>query len=142
MKIVKATQEDLAFVRQNPFEGAVKDYPYMEIPDENCVAVEYEGDLVAVGGIYIRWPGVGLFWLILTADCKKEDVHGIRALCAIRDWIDEAIKENGIWRAEANIRPDFKKAIEMIEWLGFKKECTMEKYFPDKTDAILYSRIM
>ena len=137
-----ATQEDLDYVRQNPYEGAVKGYHYMEIPDENCVAVEYEGKLVAVGGCQVRWEGVALFWLMLTDECKKHDVHGIRALCTIKEWIDTTIKDNGIWRAEANIRPDFDKAIEMIEFLGFKRECTMEKFFPDKTDAYLYSRII
>ncbi len=142
MNLRKATQDDLEYVRLNPFEDAVKNYHYMEVPDENCVAVEYEGKLVAVGGVYIRWSGVGLFWLMLTADCKKDNEHGVRALCAIREWIDETIKVNGIWRAEANIRPDFAKAIQMIEWLGFKRECTMEQYFPDKTDAYLYSRII
>jgi len=130
------------YVRKNPFERAVKDYHYMEVPDDNCVAVEYEGELVAVGGVYIRWPGVGLFWLMLTADCRKDNEHGVRAIDAIRNWVELAIKENGIWRAEANIRPDFPKAIQMIEFLGFNCECMMEKYFPDKTDAFLYSRII
>ena len=142
MNLRPATQDDLEYVRANPFEDAVKNYHYMEVPDENCVAVEYEGVSVAVGGVYIRWPGVGLFWLMLTKDCQKDNAHGIRALCAIKEWIDNAIEENGIWRAEANIRPDFEKAIIMIEYLGFKRECTMEQYFPDKTDAFLYSKII
>ena len=87
----QATQEDLDFVRQNPFEGAVKNYPYMKVPDENTYAVEYEGSLVAVGGLYVRWEGVGLLWLMLTADSEKDGLHGLRALCAINEKTDEVI---------------------------------------------------
>ncbi|KKL77083.1 hypothetical protein LCGC14_2038450 [marine sediment metagenome] len=53
MEFRKSTNEDLAFVRQSPFEGAVKNYPYMKVPDENTYAVVYEGALVAVGGVQV-----------------------------------------------------------------------------------------
>jgi len=141
MEFRAATQEDLAFVRQDPFEGAVKDYPYMECPDENTYCVLYENSIVAVGGLQVRWEGVGLLWLMLTASCKKDGLHGLRALYAIRDKMHELIISNKLWRAEAVIRTDFPKAIKMIEFLGFKRDCKMEKFFPDKTDAYLYSRI-
>ena len=141
MEFRAATQEDLAFVRLNPYEGAVKDYPYMECPDENTYCVLYENSIVAVGGLQVRWEGVGLLWLMLTADCKKHGIHGLRALYAIRDKMHELIISNKLWRAEAVIRTDFPKAIKMIEFLGFKRDCKMEKFFPDKTDAYLYSRI-
>ncbi len=142
MEFRKATQDDLDFVRAHPFEGAVKDYPYLDVPDDNTYAVKYEGSLVAVGGLQVRWEGVGLLWLILTADCKKDGIHGFRALCAIKDKTDLLIEKNGIWRAEAVVRPDFKQAIKMVEFLGFKKEATMEQYYPDKTDGFLYARII
>ena len=137
-----ATQEDLDFVRQNPVEDAVKNYPYLGVPDDNTYAVEYEGSLVAVGGLYVRWEGVGLLWLILTADSAKDGLHGLRALCAIKEKTDELIAKNNLWRAEAIIRVEFDKAIKMIEFLGFQREAMLEKYMPDKTDAYLYKRII
>ena len=142
MEFRPVTQEDLAFVRQNPFEGAVKEYPYMEITDENNFTAIYEGIIVAVGGVHVKWQGVGLFWLMLTADCKKYGLHGITALMAIKEKTDELVSRNNLWRAEANIRVDFPEAIKMIEFLGFKRECTMELYAPDKTDMYLYARII
>ena len=142
MEFRQATQEDLAYVRQNPFEEAVKGYPYMECPDENTYAVIYESSLVAVGGLYVRWEGVGLLWLMLTADCKKEGLDGIRALHAIKDKMEYLIEKNNLWRAEAIVRVGFEKAIKMIEFLGFKYESTLEKYMPDKTDGYLYTRIL
>ena len=142
MEFRKATQEDLDYVRLNPFEGAVKNYPYMGVPDDNTYAVEYEGSLVAVGGLHVRWEGVGLLWLMLTAHSKKSGLHGLRALCAIKEKTDELIAKNNLWRAEALIRPDFKQAIKMIKFLGLTLESRLEKYFPDKTDAFLYKRII
>ena len=141
MEFRPATQEDLAFVRQNPFEGAVKDYPYMQCPDENTYTVIYESRIVAVGGLQVKWPGVGLLWLILTEDCKKYGIHGLIAIHAIRDKMYYLIEKNNLWRAEAVIRVDFEQAVKMIEFFGFKRECRMKKYLPDKTDGYLYAKV-
>lgn len=138
----KATQEDMAFVRQNPYEGAVKDYPYMEMPDENCFTGIFESEIVGVGGLVIKWEGVGLLWLMLTARCRKEGVFGIIALHAIRDKMNELIEKNNLWRAEAAVRTDFKRAIQMIEFFGFEREGLMRKYCPDQGDSFLYAKVL
>ena len=137
----QATQEDLDFVRQNPFENAVKNYPYLEVPDDNTYTVIYEGQIVAVGGLQVKWEGVGLLWLMLTRDSKKHGIHGLRALQAIGDKMDYLIEENKLWRAEAVIRVDFLAAIRMIKFFGFQREGTMRQYMPDKSDAYLYSKV-
>lgn len=142
MEFRTAIQEDLDFVKANPFEGVVKDYPYMQVPDDNTYTVIYEGSIVAVGGVQVRWEGNGLFWLILTADSKKGGIHGVRALEAIRDKIEELIKKNNLHRAEASVRVGFEKAIKMIEYLGFQREGLMRQHCPDKGDSYLYSRII
>lgn len=138
----KATQEDMAFVRQNPFEGAVKNYPYMEVRDENCYTALYESSIVAVGGLQMKWEGVGLLWLMLTADCKKYGIYGLIALEAIKEKMEYLIEKNNLWRAEAAVRTDFPQAIKMIEFLGFEREGIMRQYYPDKSDSYLYARIL
>jgi len=141
MEFRAATQEDLAFVRQNPFEGAVKNYPYMQVPNENTYTVIYESEIVAVGGLQIKWKGCGALWLIMTDDCKKYGIHALRALNAIETKMNELIQTNNLWRAEAAVRPDFPKAIQMIEYFGFVREGLMKMYFPDKSDAYLYAKV-
>lgn len=131
----------MAFVRQNPFEGAIKGYPYMECPDVNSYTVLYESQIVAVGGLQMRWEGTGILWLMLTADCKKNGFHGLFALEAIKEKMDELLAENGVWRAEAIVRTDFAQAIKMIEWFGFKRECLMRKCCPDKHSSYLYAKV-
>jgi len=140
MEFRQATQEDLAFVRQNPFEGAVKNYPYLEIPADNCCTAVHESEIIAVGGLVVKWDGVGMFWLMLTKDFKK--AGGLTMFRAIKLYVDYLIRKNNLWRAEADIRCDFPEAIKMIEFLGFKRDCRREKYLPDKGDSYLYSRIL
>ncbi len=141
MEFRSATQQDLDYVRENPFEGAVKNALYSEVPDENAYAVIYEGVLVAVGGVQVFWPGRGSFWLIMTADCKKFGIHGLRALYAIKEKIQELAEKNNLHRGEAAIRTGFSRAIAMIESLGFEREALMKQYWPDKTDAFLYAKV-
>ncbi len=142
MEFRKATQEDLAFVRLNPFEGAVKEYPYMEVPDENTYCVIYDSVIVAVGGLCVRWEGVGLLWLMLTAQCRKDGIHGFRALYAIREKMEYLIEVNNLHRAEAYVRTDFPQAIKMIETFGFKRECLMAQQCPDRSNAFLYAKVI
>lgn len=141
MEFRPATQEDLDYVRANPFEGAVKDYPYMEVPNEYTYTAIFRDEIVGVGGLVIHWPGVAEVWLILTDDCRKDDIHGLVALGAIRDKMEELIESNNINRAQATTRVDFPVAIKMIESFGFKRESLMECYCPDKSDAFRYVRI-
>lgn len=141
MQFRKTTQEDLDFVRQNPFEGAVKNYPYMQIPKENCYTIIFEGHIVGVGGLIILWEGVGELWLMLTADCKKHGLYGLIALSAIKDKIEELIENNNIRRAQAVIRTDFPQAIKMIEFFGFEREGLLKQYCPDKGDIYMYGRL-
>ena len=142
MEFRKATQQDLDYVKANPFEGAVKDYPYMQVPDDNCYTAIFQDEIVGVGGLVIHWPGVAEAWLILTANCKKGGLHGVIALRAIRDKLEELLKENNIRRVQSTIRTDFPIAIEMIEFLGFEREGLLREYCPDRSDAYRYARIL
>jgi len=135
-----ATQEDLAFVRQSPYEGAIKNYPFMYVPDDNCYTVLVDNAIVAVYGLQVKWEGVGLLWLMLVSDFQRHGVH--KTIRTVGQKMNELIKKNNLWRAEANVRVDFPKAIKMIEYFGFEREGTMKKYAPDKCDMYLYSKIM
>lgn len=142
MKFRKPTQEDFDYAVANAYEGAVKNYPYQRVPDDNCYAIEYGGELVGVGGIVLHWPGVAEFWLILTEQCSKDGIHAVMALSAIKEKVEYLIETNNIKRAQATVRTDFPEAIKMIEYLGFKCEGLMECYCPDGHDVFRYARII
>ena len=136
------SQADLDFVRENPLEGAVKQYPYIPAPSDNAFSVYCEGELVRVGGLVVYWDGVGELWLMLTSNCKREGFHGVAALLTIRRTVDELIEKNNLWRAQATVRTDFPQACRMVEALGFEKEGLLKQYCPDKADVYMYARLI
>ena len=140
----QTTQADLDFVRANPFEDAVRKYPVYAVPDENCYTAIFEGEIVGVGGIQMKWDGVGELWLILTKGSRKHGIFGLIALATLEKKINELIEKNNVWRAQAIIRPDFPLAIKMIEAFGFKNETPdgMQGYLPDKSTAYLYAKVI
>ena len=77
--IIRDLQDgDIEYVRENPLEVAVKNYPNM-IPTPPAFTAIFDDKIVGVGGMIILWEGVGEMWLMLTADCKREGVFGIIA---------------------------------------------------------------
>jgi hypothetical protein len=139
MEFRESTDEDLAYVRANPLEDMVKGVK-STLPEHTFTAI-FESQIVGIGGICVLWDGVAWAWVTLTKDCKKRGMHGIIALAAIRDKMELLLEENNIRRVQCTVRTDFDAAIKMVEHFGFKMECCMEGYWPDGTDAFLYSRI-
>ena len=140
MEFRKATQEDLDYVRSNPFESAVKGYPRVGIPDDNCYTGIHGSVILGVFGLQVKWDGVGVFWLMMASDFRSH-ISDVRSLLIIHRKMDNLIKKNNLHRAEAAIRTDFPQAILMVEGLGFKRECKMEQYGPNKADFYLYSKV-
>lgn len=140
IKIRDLQDGDIEYVRENPLEGAVKNYPKM-IPTPPAFTALLEGKIVGVGGMIILWEGVGEMWLMLTAECKREGVFGIMTFEAIKKKVDELIEEHKIRRAQCTVRVDFPKAKKMVIALGFTLEGLMKCYCPDSADVWLFSRI-
>jgi len=106
---------DIDYVRKNPLEDAVKNYPEMPIDYRTSYTALWDGKIVGVGGMSIMWSGVGEFWLILSKDSKLDGAHGIVAFDTIRKKVDEIIEKNNIIRAQATARLDFPRGIQMLE---------------------------
>lgn len=133
-------EEDLQYVRENPLESAVKNYPEMT-PVPPAFTVIFDDKIVAVGGMIILWDYVGEMWLMLTKDCKREGIFGMIAFETIKNKVDELIEEYKIRRAQCTIRTDFPKAKRMIEALGFEQEGLLRNYTPDGCNVWLYARL-
>lgn len=132
---------DMAYVRANPFQEAVKNYPELPIPANTYTGV-LDGEIVAVGGIKMFFPGVGEVWLIMTKYSRKDGIFGRMAYRALKKKLDELIEDLKLRRCEAQARADFPIAIRFIEALGFKFNCERENWFPDGTSALLYCKVV
>ena len=134
-------QSDMDFVRANPFEEAVKEYPNL-IPAPDSWTCLFDGEIVGIGGIIELWKGVCEVWLMLTKQARKDGIFGLIAYHTIRAKMDELIQKYQPWRVQAHVRDDFPKAIKFIESLGFEYEGIMEKYLPDKGDLRVYRKFL
>jgi hypothetical protein len=141
LSIRQIQEGDIEYVRANPLEEAVKSYPDMQVDPKTSYTALWDGVIVGVGGASLMWGGVYEFWLILTKDSNRNGTHSIVAFEAIKKKIDEIIKENEIFRAQAVVRLDFPKGIKMLEALGFQREGLLRRYTPDGASVYRYSRI-
>jgi hypothetical protein len=139
IEVRPSTEEDLDFVRLNPLEEQVKNYPKHPIMGE-CSTGLYNGKVFVVGGVMKLWEGVGEAWVIFTKDVMEFKYEGFMT---IKRELKRMIKEGNYRRVQATIRADFPKAIEMIEFMGFTNETPngLVYYFPDGCDAYIYARL-
>lgn len=128
------------FVRANPFQEEVKNYPDLPIPANTYTCI-YDGEIVAVGGIKLFFEGVGESWIILTKQSRKSGIFGLIACRTIKDKLDSLAVELNMRRVEAQVRKDFAIGIRFVEALGFNFNCEREQWFPDGTSSMLYSKV-
>lgn len=91
------------------------------------------------GGIANNINGVCEVWYILI-DKRKV----LSQMKEVKKYLIEQAKKLGIHRVQAVTKVGFDMGIRFLEFLGFKCETHdgMEKYFPDGSTALLYSRIL
>lgn len=131
---------DMEFVRQNPFQEAVKEYPEFPIPEHTYTCV-FDGEIVAVGGLKVYFEGVVEAWIIMTKQSKKDGIFGLIACRAIEKKLNELMEELNVRRCEANVREDFPVAVRFIKALGFTFDGERKRFFPCGTSAMLYSKV-
>ena len=145
--VFKFYAEDMEWI----LESGVKEFGLKFIPNEQlkelartreengqCVTGWVDGKIVGVGGIDEMWPGVGEVWLLLSYEVNRCPKHSYKV---IRDGLKKLIDDNNLHRCQAWCRVDFAEACTLFRHLGFKPEGIAEKYLPDGTDAILFSKV-
>jgi len=135
---------DLEFVMADPFQDSAKAYPVLS-PDSmvrDSITCVFEGEIVAVAGIIVYWPGVAEVWMMLTKKARKKGIFGLIAFNAIAKKINDWIVDHKLRRVQAQVRSDFPKALKMIKTLGFKYEGTKKQFSPDGADMQMFARII
>ncbi|KKL96284.1 hypothetical protein LCGC14_1846020 [marine sediment metagenome] len=130
----------MEYARAHAIQKELKDYPELPIPDDTYTCI-YDGQIVAVGGIKVFFEGVGESWIILTEHAQTKGIWGIFAGGVIEKKLNELIEKLKLRRVEAQARADFPEAIRFIEALGFEFDGERKYWFPDKTSAMLYSKV-
>lgn len=138
-EIKDATEADLDAIKADLLYEWRKSYPIEHIAGW-AKSLFIDGNLVAIGGVYVLREGLGQAWIVLGS---KAENHKIEIVRVIRRMIDMAFEELGIWRLEATERVDFVQTNKMAHHLGFHNETPfgMKAYCEDKSDAYLYAII-
>ncbi len=95
------------------------------------------GEVIAIAGVTIMWPGTGEAWVLFSEDYRKHTMFIHRESLRHLGWIAEKFK---LKRIQACALKESESANRWLEHLGFNAEGDMPNYFGDKTFT-RYARI-
>lgn len=97
-----------------------------------------DGKIVASGGIYPMWNGVGEAWFIGSNSILN---HPILITKTIKKYLKNLMDLNNFHRVQAFVREDWKEAKRWIEVVGMKQEGTAEKFCAHGINYNLYAKV-
>ena len=101
--------------------------------------LEHDGKILGLGGYGMVTSTTCWGWVNLSHHAGSN----VRAVFrTIKEWTSTFCADHGISRVQAFVRPDFPEAIRLVEHLGFTLESTMENFYGDGNDGLLYKRII
>jgi hypothetical protein len=99
----------------------------------------HDGKILAIGGIYDLWPGVGEAFSIMS-DTAFNYSKSLYQHFKIN--LDFGVNYKKYTRVQSIVKVGFDAGVRFIEHLGFEREGRMEKWGPDGSDYYMYKRIM
>ncbi len=136
MEIRETTQADLDFLADHSVSRGVQKLCPEQL--SYIYTLEHEGEPLGVGGFRLINKSTSWCWVDISKRAGQNMIYGYRV---IRDKIEEFCKEHNLRRLQSYVECDFKRAIRMVEHLGFERESTMKNFVGDK-DAYLYVKII
>jgi RimJ/RimL family protein N-acetyltransferase len=98
-----------------------------------------DNTVMACGGVYRLWEGVGEVWMVLSKDARKMPITVSRCTLAAFETIME---NNDLWRVQASVHANDEKAYRFADWCGFEEEGLMRMFGPDKSDYYRFARVV
>ncbi len=138
IEIRKIQEGDLEYAMDRAIENEPKmeDFAYDLIDGYTALL---DGRIMMVGGIMMKWEGVGEAWAFMTEDVRNNLIESYRCLT---EMFDVLIKEKQLRRVEASARADFLPGQNMLEHLGFEYEGCKKQHSRDGIDVFIYGKIL
>lgn len=97
-----------------------------------------DDDVIAMGGVMILRPGVGMSWALTTDRVEQFPLYIHKMMCSIYD-----IARNtwNLHRIEAAVRADHAVSLNWHRRVGFSEEGTARAFYPDQTDAVRFAKL-
>jgi hypothetical protein len=136
MRLRDATPSDIEFVETHPaFPGY-----YVKEPMQSayCVALEQDGNVVAVGGLLLVTKTCAWVWCEVTTFAADNKIELVRNM---RNYLDMMVMDLGISRLQAWIDPEREEAIRLVQHLGFVEEYEMKNFLGVDKSAMMYIKL-
>lgn len=93
---------------------------------------------IACGGFILLWPNTAELWAKVSPECNQYVVEMNQIAL---NFISDTARALHLSRLQATVDKEFLMAKRWIEFLGFKKEGLLKKYFNNR-DYLMYSQII
>ena len=110
----------------------------MVVPEMSFTGVT-ENLVIAAGGIYPIWDGVGEAWFIGSHYLKDNPLGAVRAL---KRHLHRIMIDHKFHRIQAVTLKSFQNANRWMQFLEMKEEGMMEKFCPAGRDFIRWARVV
>lgn len=97
------------------------------------------GKIVACGGVYPVWEGVGEAWFLGSNLVHK---HRVPVLKALKQHLDGMMLVHQLHRVQGHILEDWPGARRWIKFLGMQEEGLLRKFSPDGSNYINFSKVI
>ena len=126
----------LGFCDQSSHKGVVRAWvdsgQAKSLEGPTSFSADWDGKILACGGIVKYWEGRGLIWVVFNEESKTSFVPLFRG---IKRWLDE----QPFTRIELSVPIDFPLGQRRAEMLGFELETPRaRKYHVDGKDSVIY----
>ena len=146
MKLIKFESSHAAEILKNDlnderFRPSVEISQFVEslvIPKMSFTGVT-ENLIVASGGIYPIWEGVGEAWFVGSHHLTKNPLSAMRAL---KRHLQTIMVDHKFHRIQATTLESFPASRRWMQFLGMKEEGIMEKFCPAGRDFIRWARVV
>tara|TARA_R100001510_G_scaffold57150_1_gene64328 strand:+ start:7466 stop:7885 length:420 start_codon:yes stop_codon:yes gene_type:complete len=91
---------------------------------------------IAIAGINLLWDGVAEGWIVLG---KESESYKFQIAKTVKIMLQRMISDNNLFRLQASVCVDDKKAIRFTQWLKFTEEGIMRRFGPDGSDYMRYA---
>jgi hypothetical protein len=95
-----------------------------------------DGEVAAVAGIAVMWPGVAEAWAVLTAVGRAHPAFVHRAVART---LRGLVRQLGLRRLQASVDASNPVALRWAEVLGFRPEGVMRAYGPQGQDFVRFA---
>lgn len=107
--------------------------------DSYGVCLIKDGKPIAIFGISSIWKGVAHLWTVTT---DESDKHKLLFCKYLLEFYSAMQSKFNFHRAQFSIKKDYEGGKRWAEFLGFTEEAVLKQYGPDKTDYVMYSRLL